>query len=98
MKFCSILKTLKYAPFRHPHQNHRREAAGVLRAIPVRRQAQGHRLQELKGTVRAQAPGILLLPVHYKWDYTSPDKHIGSCSTQLEINKNVATEEDYRRI
>lgn len=62
------------------HQNHRREADGVLRAIPVDRQAQRHRLQELKGTLRAQALGILLLPVHYKWDYTS-DKHIRLCST-----------------
>lgn len=40
MKFCSILKTPMYAPFRHPHQNHRREAAGVLRATPVSRQVQ----------------------------------------------------------
>lgn len=55
-------------------------------------------IQQLKGTVRAQALGILLLPVCYKWDYTFPDKHIGLCSTQLEIYENVSNEEDHRKV
>lgn len=76
MKFCSIFKTLSMH-LSGIHIKITEEAGGVLRAIPVDTQAERYRLQELKGTVRAQALGILLLPVYCKWDYTSPDKHIG---------------------
>lgn len=51
-----------------------------------------------RGIVGAQALGILLLPVHHKWDYTFPDRHIGLCSTQLEVYENVVNEDDCRKV
>lgn len=74
------------------------EPAGVPRALPVGRLAWRHRHKELRGTIRAQALGILLLPVHYKWDHTPPGKHISLCSTQLEIYENVSNREDCRKV